>query len=246
MNKQVRDTYNKLVGEKLHGDYEYDRWFKNPGLKAGYDMTKDTIEEFVLPEMKKMRVKKIFELGPGAGTWTELILGTIPATHLDLLDISREMLKVSKNRLNRLSDKIDFIEADFLDYEVKERYDAFFSCRVLEYLNDKAKAVKKISELLIKDGQGYIITKTPHYFRQKIAGRKLPLFHQGQISPQRLKKLLQQQGMRNIRIYPVTMHLCLFNIIEGNRFLYKMFGKKPLNWFSQFFSESYLVKFKKE
>ncbi|MBI4836918.1 MAG: methyltransferase domain-containing protein [Candidatus Portnoybacteria bacterium] len=140
---------------------------------------------------------------------------------------------------------VRYFETDFLDFKPDKQYDLFFSSRALEYISDKKEAVLKVAGLLKSGGRGFIITKTPKYLRAKLLGREIPELHQGQIAPRKLKQLLSETGFKNIEIYPVAMSLPLLKSSKLNRLLFRIFYKFRLNFLSQFFAESYCVKFEK-
>jgi len=51
-NEEIKKIYNNLVGEKLRGDYEYNRWFKDELSRAGYDMTRQAVERHFLSQVE--------------------------------------------------------------------------------------------------------------------------------------------------------------------------------------------------
>lgn len=246
MDKFIKNYYNKTVSKDLYGKYEYDRWFKTPQQKAGYDMTLKVVINRVLPFLSSQKLK-ILEVGPGPGTWTKLLFKQCPQAEFDLVDISKEMLKVAKEELFQYKINANFFEADFLDFQTYKKYDVFFSCRAIEYMKDKEKLVKEISDLLSSGGQGFIITKVPHYFRQRVFGKSVPKMHRDQITPSLLKKYLIKYGFSEIEVYPVITNFSMTfaKSLWGNWFLFNLFYKKQINFISKFFSESYLIKFKK-
>ena len=240
----VKEIYNKKVKEKYSGDYESKRWFGSSLARAGYEMTLESIK-YHLPE-NAFSIKNYLESGPGAGTWTKLFIEQNPQANFDLVDISSEMLKLTKKNLSGHKANINYFEKDFLEFEPKKKYDFFFSCRTFEYLPDKELAVKKVADLLMSGGWGFVITKTPKYLRSKILGRKIAELHRGQISPRKLKKLLKKAGFKNLEFYPVTMSFPLLRSAKTNKLLHKILFKNKLIFLSKFFSESYCVKFVKK
>ena len=240
-SESVKEIYNRQVKTKFGGDYEHRRWFSDALKEAGYQMTRESICHHFL---EGSLFNDYLELGPGAGTWTKLFLEKCPDAKFDLVDISGEMLDQAKENLGSYQN-IRYFEADFLDFKPDKQYDLFFSSRALEYVPDKKRAVLKIAGLLRSGGRGFIITKTPKYLRARVFGRKIPRLHQGQIAPRKLKQLLSEAGFKNIAIYPATMSFPLFKSPKLNRLLFKVFYKHGLNFLSQFFSESYCVKFEK-
>ncbi len=236
---EVKEYYNKKISQDKN--YENDRWAKNNIQKANFIMTRDTI----LHNIKNINYKTCLELGPGHGTWTELLLDKSKEAKYDLVDISREMLSLAKEKF-KIQKNIQYFESDFLNFKFVRTYDFFFSSRAIEYIDDKEKTVKKIVDVLNRNGQGFIITKTPHYVRTKLMNRKVSKFHSGQILPSVLKKIMQKNGLVDIKIYPVTFSWPFWKSVIMNKVLYKIFSQKEICPISQFFSESYLIKFKKK
>lgn len=238
----VREIYNKKVVSEYGGDYENKRWFGDEIARSAYEMTAMSIKEHIIEA--GLNFSNFFEVGPGEGTWTKMFLETSKAAMFDLIDISSEMLAGAKIKLGRYQN-IRYFESDFLAFEPDKKYDLFFSCRALEYSPDKESFVKKVAFLLNDGGRGFVITKTPKYWRAKLLGRKISELHRGQISPRLLKNLLERYGFKNVEIYPVTMNFPLLNLVNLNLLLHKIFFRRKLNFLSQFFAESYLVKFSK-
>jgi len=236
--------YNEVMPNKFGDDYEYTRWKKTPILRAQYDATKRAIErnilntDFIVP-------KQVFELGPGAGTWTKLLLTQFHDAEFTLIDISKEMLERAQGVVDGTR-KVKLIESDFLEVSGIGTCDLFFSSRVLEYIENKRAFAEKVSELMSPGAQGMLITKMPHYERDKIVGRTASRFHLGQITPSALSGLLEDSGLTVVGMYPVTMSFPLLQSAFFNRFLAWVFGKRPLNVFSAFFAESYCVVIAKE
>ncbi len=240
-NQNVKEKYNKEISDKFGNDYEKNRWFKDDFTKSGYDAMFKTIEAQVTRE----KFATCLELGPGHGTWTSLLLKFHPGTHFDLVDISSEMLRLAKLRFKNATN-LSYFESDFLEFSPNKTYDFFFSSRAIEYIDDKEKMLKKINALLNPNGGGFIITKTPKYFRMKLMGRKVSQFHSGQIETGKLKNLLEKCGFTEIEIMPVTFVWPFWRSAKKNRCLFGKFGQKKMGLLSKFFSESYAIKFKKK
>ncbi len=241
--KDIKKIYNSIVPEKHKGNYEYNRWFKNPILRAGYDMTRRSIEYHLFPA-NGLKIKNYLELGPGAGTWTKLFAEKYPDAILDIVDISKEMLKISKKELQQYRN-INFFEADFLEFQPIKKYDFFFSSRAVEYFPRKSVLIEKICGLMEPCAKGFIITKTPKYLRKRLLRQSTSDFHRGQIHPNQMGKMLARNGCRNIEIYPAVMSIPVLRSPLLNKLAHKMFYKHRLNFISKFFAESYCVKFKK-
>ena len=238
--KKVKEKYNHDIVNKFGSDYENKRWFINDIQKGAYEMTLASIKEHVLSE----DFSDCVELGPGHGTWTNFLLESHRSSSFDLVDISEQMLNLVKKRFGD-NENVRYFESDFLQFEPDKSYDFFFSSRAIEYIPDKNRVVKKMLSLIESGGSGFLITKTPKYMRNKILRRTISHFHQGQILPRRLAKILVDSGAGDVRVYPVTFSFPLVQSVFLNKLLHKLFYKIPLNFMSQFFAESYCVTFKK-
>lgn len=237
----VKEKYNTLVGQELRGQYEKRRWFSDAVQTAAFRMTQSAIQTHALGKP----FAQYLEVGPGPGTWTKEFLAFAPQAFFHLVDISEAMIKVAKKELGEKGN-VKCTMSDFLKFSTDgEKYDLFFSSRAIEYMDDKNAVVKKVVTLLDHGGRGIIITKTPKYFRSKLLRRKTSAFHRGQVSPRVLVKLLCDAGCTAVAAYPVTVSVPLFHSPSLNLRLYRFVGKRSLNFFSQFFSESYLVTFTK-
>lgn len=241
--EEVRTRYNTSVADKRGGDYEHKRWFSSAVAKAGFFMTKETIERHAVDG--DSRVERYLELGPGPGTWTKPFLEHKKASSYDLVDISSEMLALARENLSTYQTTINFFEKNFLEFNGERPYDYFFSSRALEYFPDKDALIRKISALLCSGGAGFVITKTPKYALNRLLGRKTSDFHSGQIDPKALAALFEAHGCTVIRVYPVTFSFPVFRSATLNRLLFMILSPLPLNPISQLFSESYAIKFTK-
>lgn len=239
----VKDFYNEKMPAKFGDDYEHKRWFSNPIQKAGYDLTKLAITRHVMSD-ETLHPKRVLELGPGAGTWTKLLIARFPHAHIDLVDISKEMLERARKAVGENAN-VRTIESDILEWTPEGEYQYFFSSRVLEYIHDKNAFCQKIFSALSPNASGFLITKMPHYERERFLGRKSSDLHQGQIAPTALRDALRTAGFIDVDCYPVTMSIPLLHSPRLNLLMGKFFGKYTIDVFSMFFAESYCVVFRK-
>ena len=243
-NTDIKNWYNNVVPERdAWGAYEHDRWHRDSIQEAGYALTKRAITRHVLSD-DSLNPVRILELGPGAGTWTKLLINRFPDAYIDLLDISKEMLGRAQKTLGH-KEHVRYIESDVLIWKPEGKYDYFFSSRVLEYIDDKKKFCEKIFSALEPGGRGFLITKMPHYERERFLGRRSSEFHKGQVAPGALRDELLAAGFIDVDCYTVTtniplLHSAFMNIVFG-----KLFSRFMLGPISMFFSESYCVLFRK-
>lgn len=237
-----KSFYNDTMPGKYGSDYESARWLANPLLSAQYRMMTDTLNRLVIPIAR--RAVRVLEVGPGPGTWTKLLLEANPGAEYAIVDISREMLAQTKERLAGRAN-VAFVESDFLAFESSQPFDFFFSSRAIEYMPDKRAAVRKIVSLLAPGAQGAIITKIPKPFFERLLGRTVSALHTGQIAPRDLTRLLTGSGLITERVRIATATLPGFGSASMNGWMYML-----LKYFSLFFpltlfAESYLITFRK-
>lgn len=238
--KEVRRIYNTTVEQDFEGKYEYNRWFKTPLAEAGYRMTRHAVER----GLSGAPFSRCLELGPGAGTWTKLLLAHAPAADYDLVDISSAMLANARAAIGG-RENVCFFESDFLDFKPQQEYDFFFSSRAIEYFPDKELVIKKIVELLVPGGRGLVITKQPKYWRKKFLGKPVRGLHQNQIASQTLVRLLEKYGLRVESVFVGTAFMPFHAHPKFSELLYAALSKLPYTPLSKLFAESYCVTFKK-
>ena len=238
-SNEIKEKYNQIVHDS-NGDYEAKRWSGDAVQRAAHEMTRLSIERLISFES----FTRFLELGPGPGTWTKIFIAKNSSAHFDLVDISEEMIKQGRQNL-AAHRQVSYILGDFLNFSANQKYDFFFSSRVIEYFPNKDILIKKIFELMKNNSVGFIITKTPKYLRQKLLGKTIPHLHQGQIKPKELAELLRENEFTEIEVYPVTMTFPLFHSAKLKTLLYYLLCRFRLNFINHLFSESYCVKFVK-
>jgi 2-polyprenyl-3-methyl-5-hydroxy-6-metoxy-1,4-benzoquinol methylase len=119
----------------------------------------------------KIRSLKILEVGCGTGWLTELLcdFGTVKG-----IDLSPQAIAIAKQR----EISVEFIPANFFDYEFKESFDLIVCMETLFYVGDQKQFVKKLYSLLNNDG--YLVMTTVNKFVYQ-RSRDIEPPHPGQI-----------------------------------------------------------------
>jgi len=192
-NKYVKEYYNKYL-KQLSGEYSVNRWFSSKAAQFDYKQTRRAL----LHAIKNRRFGRVLEVGPGDGTWTEIIAPRVDLIHV--IDQSEEMIDRAKKRLASFKN-ITYEVQDFLKQSVQnERYDAIFSIRCFEYFQDKQAAIKKMYDLLNPNGKLIIVTKNPKYFSMR--AKRFKLLHSAQIDWKDMIILLKENGFSVESVYP--------------------------------------------
>ena len=237
--KQIKDFYNKSLSQSST-TYEHCRWRKNSQAKASYVLSRRAVKKYALPLITEG--DRVFELGPGPGTWTKFILQKNPS-QVDMVDISSEMLLQAKENLLDKTELIDFIESDILDFKSSNTYDFFFSSRMIEYVPEKEQALSNIVSSLKPGAFGYLVTKTPQYNRP-FKKHTHSSIHQNQIAPDSLETLLVGRNCAVIKKVHVTGIFPLVHCGLLDRFLTRVIQALPFR-LGSIFSESYAIIFQK-
>lgn len=240
----MKDFYDKIVPSKYNNNYEHYMWFSTRNKWERYNMNFKVIDF----HLNKIEFKNCLELGPGSGIWTKLLLHKNPKGSFLLFDISKEMLNQSKINLGERKN-IEFVNGDFTKNPPNKKFDLFFSSRVLEYIPSKEKFFFDLNKILDTKSNAIIITKMPHDFRQKIGNllmKKTPTQHTGQIDPFELKKIINKNGLKKIKIYPAIIAFPLLSKINFlNNLIFNRIYKKELSGWMKPFCESYVIIIKK-
>lgn len=232
--------YNKVMPEKIGGDYENARWHSTPLKEAQYRMTLETVHTQILPLFTNAR--KIVEVGPGTATWTKIMRMAHPDASYTLVDISSEMLARARTTLASY-DNIEFIEADLSTFKPVHQFNGFFSVRAVEYMPDKQVVAHNIAAILSSGANGAIITKMPKPFFDRLRGRGQDDFHSGMASPRVLAQALNEAGLivKKVRVTAVTVPA--FNSAVLNESVFVLLKHIPLVWPLSIFAESYCMTF---
>lgn len=110
---------------------EYDRWFFRQGrYDRGREATRAWFAELgeVRDALAEVPVDgaDVLELASGTGLWTELL--SRRARHVTAIDVSTEMIALSRRRLGRLAEKVTFVECDLFTWTPSEAFDTVIFC----------------------------------------------------------------------------------------------------------------------
>ncbi len=241
MKHEAVAVFYDQIQQKFGNDYESKRWFRSPVTRSHFKMATQAI----LRVVDSIAYTNCLELGPGAGTWTKLLLTKHPNAKYTVLDISKTMLDIARENLKEAGGDITYIQSDFSTYAEGGSYDFFFSSRALEYIVDKDEAIAKIHRILAPNGQGVIITKNPRYWADKLFMRTIPDLHKNQIAPGALTALLTEKGFTVKLVRPATVTFPLCKSARLNDVVFALLAHSWIAPIHRLFAESYIVHFKK-
>lgn len=132
--------------------YRDAQWTGSNIAKFDYAQTRKAL----LRSLNPTETDKILEIGCGPGTWTGLIASR--CSKLMAIDVSKRMIENAKERIH--DNNITFINSNFMDCTLREKFDKIFSVRVFEYISAKEEFFRKAYFLLNPGGELVVITKT--------------------------------------------------------------------------------------
>ena len=130
----------------------YDRYSIIQNFCAGRLITKVKADGF----------KKILDVGCGTGNYTRLLKDKFPIAQIKAVDISSEMIKIAKKKLQ--GEGIEFIVADAEEVDFKEQFDMVSSNVSFQWFENLESALAKYKGLLTKDGLVLFSTFGPRTF----------------------------------------------------------------------------------
>jgi len=203
----VMENYDEAASR--HGEkYECERWRKNVPGRRDYEQTRKSL----LYHINNRQFENVLEIGCGVGTWTVLFRNY--CKNMTLVDISKEMLQTTISRLRRLNfHDVCGVLCDFQASALnsKEKYDAIFSIRAIEYMVDKTSVLSNMYRLLDDNGFVLIVTKNPHrglipflsLITQKTFRQARLFAHR--IHYKNLAKLARKAGFTSVEVYPTIV-----------------------------------------
>jgi len=183
-NKEVLEAFNKASND-------YDKFRKQaiPNMDIYYDTVVNLTNNYINPQ--------ILDLGAGTGILTELLYKKHPNADVTLVDLSTKMLNIAKKKFANLNFK--YVEADYLTYDFKEKYDIIVSSLSIHHLTDEEKKLlyKRIYNYL-KDG-GIFINADQVYgateSTEKIYKEQDSTYLNKQNIPEEEKEILRQRRL---------------------------------------------------
>jgi ubiquinone/menaquinone biosynthesis C-methylase UbiE len=246
--KELFDNLANKFGMK----YEYERWKKSDVGRKDYHQTLG----FLLHNLDDLHFTNILEIGCGVGTWTVHLCNH--CKNITLLDISDGMVELTANRLKQLNfTRVSKIVGDFQDPNLTMNgdYDAIFSIRAIEYMEDKSFVLSRMYDLLNEGGFVFVITKNPYrslvpflsVFKAKV-GFKQPKALRHMIHYRDLAVRIQKAGFKDINVYPVIISIATTTsaymhkrALPLSNWIFQRIYKKRLNPLYIPITESYCI-----
>lgn len=109
---------------------------------------------------------KIADIGCGTGKLIAHIDNNFVGCRLTGLDISSGMIDGAQNRLYTNNNNIIFVNADFMDFDLEEKFDMIIFSYVLHHLQDPIVALNKARKMLSDDGRILFAVPGKEYLKE--------------------------------------------------------------------------------
>jgi 2-polyprenyl-3-methyl-5-hydroxy-6-metoxy-1,4-benzoquinol methylase len=182
------ETYGSEYYQETHRN-----WFENPNY---------TLFAQLASEISFHKSKSVLDVGCGNGAFLKYLANGSGALSLHGIDLADEAGSVAG---------IEFRQGDFLTYDFQKRFDAIVTLAVIEHLYDVSSFVRRIHELLNKNGIACVMTlsesgvlyRFANFLRkigvQSVFIRLYDPHHINHFSKESLEKLLTRDGLFRVR-----------------------------------------------
>ncbi|MBF0611793.1 MAG: methyltransferase domain-containing protein [Magnetococcales bacterium] len=102
-----------------------------------YESFYGTLLQLLLNHPKPLQ--KVLDMGAGTGLLAEMVLSVLPDAHVTLLDISEEMLAISRQRFANQPQSVSFQVGDYAQTPLAGPYDAIVSALSIHHVEGEGK-----------------------------------------------------------------------------------------------------------
>lgn len=151
-----RNRITKITRDYNRRASEYDNMSRKAYPWLYFD--RPYVLKHVVPLVKPST--KLLEIGSGSGKVLELFKGRLSETNITGIDLSKELIKISKRYFPEATLKVgNFASASF----PQNKFDIALSVRSIEYLNQQSleRAFKNVHKSLKKGGRFFLLTGHP-------------------------------------------------------------------------------------
>lgn len=173
---------------------------------------------------------KDYVLDAGCG-WGRILIGLKYHLHnirIDGIELTKELSELAQNLLCRfnLQNGINILQSDLIKYDLgQEKYDSFYSIRVLHYIEEKEFMIDKFYKCLKKKGKGIVILPNRYCPYRLLTYKHAPLYPISKI-----KKYMEIVGFKNVKTGGYKIIPDFLNIQNSSKLCYidDIFYKIPI------------------
>lgn len=167
--------------------------------------------EFSMKESEPVASRTFLDVGCGTG-WYSLELAKRRARKVVGIDLSTRMLMIARERLEE-EGVVDFLEADFMEYEPGEAFNVVIAVGLMDYLEDPLPALIKMRAWTNdKCILSFPRARTARTLLRRVRLRlkRCPVYF---YSPERVDRLLKEAGFKDYKMETIGQLYCVSAIV---------------------------------
>lgn len=202
---------------------EYRNYFSN---HYGYSFSNDDLKKyrqwfyaqwrFISGVVKLGHEKRMLEIGSGIGGFYSFIKNS---NYVGLELDDRAVVCA-----NKMFDGNKFVNIDFFEYNINDKFDYVFAFEVLEHFRNPSNAIGKIYNHLNRGG--FFIGTSPYPYLKNVKADKT---HLSVLHPVNWQQLFKNAGFKKVRIIPMTFFPFIWRI--NKKFNIKLPFYLPFKYF---------------
>lgn len=150
-----------ISGKPMQRDFIYDKKMRDKEMiKRNFSKYVQYYDKYcsiqrlcalrLIDKVKTDSFKRILDIGCGTGNYTKLLRDKYPQAEIRAIDISREMVEIAKEKLQR--QMIEFVVADGEALDFKEHFDLISSNACFQWFENLEVVLSSYKKILNKDG----------------------------------------------------------------------------------------------
>ena len=187
-----------------------------------------TTSKIVIDKLKIVEADYVLDAGCG---WGRLLVGIkyhFPSIKIDGIELTEKFVEVARDLLKDLeiNDNSKVIQGNLVESDLgQDKYNKFYSTRVLHYIDKKELVLKKLYNCLKKEGKGIIIIPNRFSPYRLLTYKHAPLY-----SIFRVKEHMKNVGFKKVKTggYGFIPDLSHFKFKSNLSFIEEISNKIPL------------------
>ena len=205
MNRSYRDTVRRRFerdAQSFDAIYRLERspfwrWVNTTFRKAVFERYTITFEQ-----AGDVTGKKILDVGCGSGVYS-VDFARRGARRVVGIDLSTNMLELARQEAeqHRVADRCEFIQADFLELDLEDRFDISIAMGVFDYVPDQVTFLRKMvalttGKVIVAFPSHSLLREPARRLRYKLAGKgDIYLYSQDDV-----ERIAREAGLRDKEI----------------------------------------------